>query len=161
MLGSGIAFAQKVAEELGPNVFARYFKNFGTAMVKFGTWELEFVGARRESYRVDSRKPIVENGSLSDDQKRRDFTINAMSISLQKNDFGELYDPFNGLQDIEDLLKGEGVENKYQDIIQLSPPDNMELAQYLVNDNMIKILVTKYFNEKVYQQLLNLAKSYI
>lgn len=104
VLGSGIAFAQKVAEELGPNVFARYFKNFGTAMVKFGTWELEFVGARRESYRVDSRKPIVENGSLSDDQKRRDFTINAMSISLQKNDFGELYDPFNGLQDIEDLL---------------------------------------------------------
>ena len=104
VLGSGIAFAQKVANELGPGVFARYFKNFGTAMVRLGDWELEFVGARKESYRVDSRKPIVENGSLSDDQKRRDFTINAMSISLQKKDFGELYDPFNGLQDIEDLL---------------------------------------------------------
>ncbi len=104
VLGSGIAFAQKVAKELGPSVFARYFKNFGTAMVRLGDWELEFVGARKESYRVDSRKPIVENGSLSDDQKRRDFTINAMSISLQKKDFGELYDPFNGLQDIEDLL---------------------------------------------------------
>ena len=104
VVGSGINFAQKVAIRLGPTVSARYFKNFGTAMVKFGNWELEFVGARKESYRIDSRKPIVENGSLSDDQRRRDFTINAMSISLQKKDFGELYDPFNGIQDIEDLL---------------------------------------------------------
>ncbi|NOY49070.1 MAG: HD domain-containing protein [Chlorobi bacterium] len=104
VVGSGIAFAQKVAIKFGPGVSARYFKNFGTAMVKYGEWELEFVGARKESYRKDSRKPIVENGSLSDDQKRRDFTINAMSISLQKKDFGQLYDPFNGVSDMEALI---------------------------------------------------------
>ena len=103
VVGSGIVFAQKVAEALGPGVYAKYFKNFGTAMVRFNEWDLEFVGARKESYRKDSRKPIVENGSLSDDQKRRDFTINAMSLSLQENDFGKLYDPFNGVEDLENL----------------------------------------------------------
>lgn len=101
VVGSGIAFARKVAEAFGSGVNAKYFKNFGTAMVRFKSWEMEFVGARKESYRRDSRKPIVENGSLSDDQRRRDFTINAMSISLQKEDFGKLYDPFNGLEDID------------------------------------------------------------
>ncbi len=104
VVGSGISFAQKVASAFGHGVSARYFKNFGTAMVKYGDWDLEFVGARKESYRKDSRKPIVENGSLSDDQKRRDFTINAMSISLRKKDFGNLYDPFNGLEDLENLI---------------------------------------------------------
>ncbi|PLX11753.1 MAG: tRNA nucleotidyltransferase [Marinilabiliales bacterium] len=104
VVGSGISFAQKVAIEFGKGTSARYFKNFGTAMVKYGEWELEFVGARKESYRKDSRKPIVENGSLSDDQRRRDFTINAMSISLRKKDFGELYDPFNGISDLENLI---------------------------------------------------------
>jgi poly(A) polymerase len=101
VVGSGIAFARKLAEAFGTGVKARYFKNFGTAMVRYKSWEMEFVGARKESYRRDSRKPIVENGSLADDQKRRDFTINAMSISLQQKDFGELYDPFNGQEDIE------------------------------------------------------------
>lgn len=101
VVGSGIAFARKVAEAFGSGVNAKYFKNFGTAMVRYKSWEMEFVGARKESYRRDSRKPIVENGSLSDDQKRRDFTINAMSISLQKKDFGKLYDPFNGLEDLD------------------------------------------------------------
>jgi len=104
VVGSGISFAQKVAAAFGHGVSARYFKNFGTAMVKYGEWDLEFVGARKESYRKESRKPIVENGSLSDDQKRRDFTINAMSISLRKKDYGKLYDPFNGVEDLENLI---------------------------------------------------------
>jgi len=100
VLGSGIAFARKVAAKMGSGSSAKYFKNFGTAMVRKGEWELEFVGARKESYRRDSRKPIVENGTLDDDQKRRDFTINALSISLQKKDYGEVLDPFNGLEDL-------------------------------------------------------------
>ena len=104
ILGSGIALAQKVAKAIGDNTEAHYFENFGTAMIRKGSWELEFVGARKESYRKGSRKPIVENGTLEDDQKRRDFTINALSISLQKDNFGELNDPFNGLTDIEDKI---------------------------------------------------------
>ncbi len=104
VVGSGIAFARKVADAFGSGVRAKYFKNFGTAMVRYKSWELEFVGARKESYRRNSRKPIVENGSLSDDQRRRDFTINAMSVSLQKKDFGKLVDPFDGISDLEKKL---------------------------------------------------------
>lgn len=100
VLGSGIELAQKVAKELGSENYLSVFKNFGTAMIKEKDYELEFVGARRESYRRDSRKPIVEDGSLQDDQNRRDFTINAMSISLQMEDWGELIDPFNGMDDL-------------------------------------------------------------
>ena len=101
VLGSGIEFAKEVANTFGNNTEAKYFDNFGTAMIRKGKWELEFVGARKESYRKNSRKPIVENGTLEDDQKRRDFTINALSISLQKHNFGELNDPFDGIKDIE------------------------------------------------------------
>jgi poly(A) polymerase len=101
VLGSGIEFAKEVANTFGNNTEAKYFDNFGTAMIRKGKWELEFVGARKESYRKDSRKPIVENGTLEDDQKRRDFTINALSISLQKNNFGKLNDPFDGIKDLE------------------------------------------------------------
>ena len=104
VIGSGIVVAKKVAAEFGPNTQVKYFKNFGTAMIRNKDWVIEFVGARKESYRKDSRKPIVENGSLTDDQNRRDFTINAMSLSLQKSTFGDLLDPFNGVEDIENCI---------------------------------------------------------
>lgn len=98
--GSGIEVAERVAERIG--VHLTVFKSFGTAMLKYGNMEVEFVGARKESYRADSRKPIVEDGSLEDDQNRRDFTINALAFSLQKEDFGNLVDPFNGVKDMQE-----------------------------------------------------------
>lgn len=96
--GSGIDFAHAVGERT--KSYVSYFKNFGTAMLRFQGAEIEFVGARRESYRRESRNPIVENGTLEDDQKRRDFTINAMAFSLQPDSFGELVDPFGGIKDL-------------------------------------------------------------
>ena len=98
--GSGLDFAKELGAALGRHV--SYFPNFGTAMLRYQGDEIEFVGARRESYRRESRKPIVENGTLEDDQKRRDFTINAMAFSLQKDSFGELVDPFGGMKDLSD-----------------------------------------------------------
>jgi poly(A) polymerase len=102
--GSGIALAERVAELLDRKGKVNVFKNFGTAQLLVEDWEVEFVGARKESYRSDSRKPIVEEGSLEDDQNRRDFTINAMAISLNQEDFGTLVDPFDGIQDLEAKL---------------------------------------------------------
>ena len=109
VVGSGIAVATELKRRLGRRAHLSVFKNFGTAQVKVSQSnvrddeiEVEFVGARRESYSHDSRKPIVEDGTLEDDQNRRDFTINAMAICLNRNRFGELVDPFNGLADLED-----------------------------------------------------------
>lgn len=99
-LGSGITLAEKVAKLLDPIPQVQVFKNFGTAMLRFEDLELEFVGARKESYRKDSRKPIVEDGTLEDDQNRRDFTINAMAIQLNQKNFGKLIDPFSGIEDL-------------------------------------------------------------
>ncbi|RYY35035.1 MAG: HD domain-containing protein [Sphingobacteriaceae bacterium] len=102
VIGNGIAFAETVAQKL--NVQVSVFKNFGTAMLRYHDLEVEFVGARKESYRRDSRKPIVEDGTLEDDQNRRDFTINALAISLHPDTFGEMLDPFGGVKHLEEKL---------------------------------------------------------
>ena len=103
-IGDGIALAEKVAERFSPKPNVNIFKNFGTAQVKTEDAEIEFVGARKESYRYESRKPEVSAGSLEDDQNRRDFTINALAISLNKENYGELVDPFGGLKHLEEKL---------------------------------------------------------
>ena len=100
VVGKGIPFAKAVAAEMGPDVHLTVFKNFGTAMLHYNGWEVEFVGARKESYDRNSRKPAVEDGTLHDDQQRRDFTINALALCLNGNRFGELLDSFGGMQDL-------------------------------------------------------------
>ncbi len=103
-VGSGIELAKKVAENLKNKPQINIFKNFGTAMLKYKDLEIEFVGARKESYQSDSRKPVVENGTLEDDQNRRDFTINALALGLNKSNFGELVDPFHGIDDLKNKI---------------------------------------------------------
>ena len=102
VVGSGISLATQLKQRLGKKAHLSVFRNFGTAQVKWRSLEVEFVGARRESYSHDSRKPIVEDGTLEDDQNRRDFTINAMAVCLNKARYGELVDPFYGIEDLED-----------------------------------------------------------
>jgi putative nucleotidyltransferase with HDIG domain len=103
-VGSGIALAEKVSELLPNKPKVQVFKNYGTAMLRYKDIDIEFVGARKESYNFDSRKPLVENGSLEDDQNRRDFTINALALSLNQENFGDLLDPFNGLDDLKNKI---------------------------------------------------------
>ena len=103
-VGSGIDLALKVAELIPHRPKVQVFKNYGTAMLRYNDMDIEFVGARKESYRTDSRKPIVENGTLEDDQNRRDFTINALALSLNKNDYGDLLDPFEGVKDLKNKI---------------------------------------------------------
>ena len=100
-IGSGIELAERIAKKLGNNFHVNVYRNFGTAQLVDEDYDIEFVGARKESYRSESRKPIVENGTLEDDQNRRDFTINALAISLTPSNYGELLDPFEGLKDME------------------------------------------------------------
>lgn len=104
VVGSGIELATRVAQQMPGNQKLKVFKSFGTAMLRWNQWEIEFVGARKESYRSDSRKPIVEDGTLQDDMLRRDFTINAMALSLSQKDFGTLIDPFEGRLHLEQKL---------------------------------------------------------
>ena len=104
VVGSGIKIAEAFGKKLGRGAHVSVFKTFGTAQVKYHDTEVEFVGARKESYTHDSRKPIVENGTLEDDQNRRDFTINAMAVCMNKDRFGQLVDPFYGLKDLEDRI---------------------------------------------------------
>ncbi|HPH84595.1 MAG TPA: HD domain-containing protein [Ferruginibacter sp.] len=103
-VGDGISLAHEVARQFDPVPQVHFFKNFGTAQIRLDDLDIEFVGARKESYRSDSRNPAVEAGSLEDDQNRRDFTINALAISLQKSDYGRLLDPFGGLNDLENKI---------------------------------------------------------
>jgi len=103
-IGSGIELALKVSELLPKKPKVQVFKTYGTAMLRFEDTEIEFVGARKESYHFESRNPVVENGTLEDDQNRRDFTINALAISLNKNNYGDLLDPFNGLEDLKNKI---------------------------------------------------------
>jgi len=104
VVGSGIDIARKAARKMGSNIKVSVFKNFGTAMFRYNDYDIEFVGARKESYNRGSRKPIVETGTLEDDQKRRDFTINALAVSLNRETFGEMLDPFNGIDDIKEKI---------------------------------------------------------
>ncbi|MGA9589177.1 MAG: tRNA nucleotidyltransferase, partial [Salegentibacter sp.] len=103
-VGSGIELAKKVSALLPHKPKVQVFKNYGTAMLRAFDMEIEFVGARKESYSEDSRNPVVEDGSLQDDQNRRDFTINALALSLNEKSFGEMLDPFNGLEDLNEKI---------------------------------------------------------
>ena len=112
VIGSGIDIAKNIAKQIDEKIQVTVFKNFGTAYFKFKDFEIEFVGARKESYSSDSRNPIVESGTLEDDINRRDFRINSMAISLHPKNFGQLIDMHNGLEDLEKKIKG----SKFQKI---------------------------------------------
>ena len=155
VVGSGIQVAQELKQLLGKRAHLSVFRNFGTAQVKFNDIEVEFVGARKESYSHDSRKPIVEDGTLEDDQNRRDFTINAMAICLNKSRFGELVDPFNGIADLEieeetfealsrmadriQIVSGERIEVELNKIM-MAPHPSIGL-EYLQRSGLLQIIL--------------------
>ena len=103
-LGDGIELANEVSKHFKPKPSVSFFKNFGTAQIRLADIDIEFVGARKESYQLDSRNPVVLAGTLADDQNRRDFTINALAISLNNDNYGALIDPFNGINDLENKV---------------------------------------------------------
>ena len=132
--GGGIELAKLVAKKTVPHTVVNVFKSFGTARLKYQDLEIEFVGARKESYRSDSRKPIVENGTLEDDQKRRDFTINALAISLQQENLGQLIDPFGGIDDIKNKIIRILIEiNCFQHITMISSIAGMVFRKFLIH----------------------------
>ena len=104
VIGNGIDIARKAAKNIDKKIKVSIFRNFGTAMFRYNEYEIEFVGARKESYNRGSRKPVVENGTLKDDQERRDFTINALAISLNPDTFGKFLDPFGGMEDLKNKI---------------------------------------------------------
>jgi len=169
VVGSGIALAKKVAEKLSKKPKVSVFKNFGTAMLQYENIDLEFVGARRESYQRNSRKPLVEDGTLEDDQKRRDFTINTLALSLNAEDFGRLLNPFQGLADLEAKLIRTPLAPKitYSDdplrmmrAIRFATQLNFEIHQDSLqaihaNANRIKIIS----NERIVEELHKILAS--
>ena len=141
-VGSGIELAKAVARKLGRGAYLSVFKNFGTAQVKAGDLELEFVGARKESYTHDSRKPIVEDGTLEDDQNRRDFTINALALCLNKDRYGELVDPFDGLTDMDNLLIRTPLDPDIFDAIERNKERISIISKERIVDELNKIVLS-------------------
>ncbi len=168
-VGDGIALAEEAAKHFGKNVQVNIFKTYGTAQIKFDDTEIEFVGARKESYHADSRNPSVQAGTLQDDQLRRDFTINALGISLNENDFGTINDPFDGLGDIEKKIIRTPLEPektfiddplrmmraiRFASQLQFNI-DEITLQAISVNANRIKIITKERISEELNKILLS------
>ena len=168
-VGDGIALAEETAKQFGKSVQVNIFKTYGTAQIKFDETEIEFVGARKESYHTDSRNPSVVAGTLQDDQLRRDFTINALGISLNENDFGTVNDPFDGVGDIERKLIKTPLEPektfiddplrmmraiRFASQLQFSIEENT-LQAIAANANRIKIITKERITEELNKILLS------
>ena len=159
-VGSGIELARKTASLIDTKKEVKYYGRFGTAMIRMKDKEIEFVGARRESYEPSSRKPMVEDGTLEDDQNRRDFTINALAISLNEDTFGELVDPFNGVQDLEDKI----LPGLYHNVSHIQATNQENTTAISINNEFLKfkkptknsiILFTKTLNDIIVVATIN------